>query len=162
MTTHDKKGGTVYVTTASVDEILDLRQQVLRPGKPRESALTDADLMPDTFHLAAHLDDGTLAACATFSTEGLPDTPAMAAFDARGVWRLRKMASAPHVRGQGFGGAVLRAGLDACASRGGRLVWCSGRLAAAGFYRHHGFTAVGDQYTVPGIGRHYHFVHELP
>ncbi|MFF3215732.1 GNAT family N-acetyltransferase [Streptomyces sp. NPDC002886] len=152
----------MYITSASVEDILDLRQQVLRPGQPRESALTEADLLPDTFHLAARTDTGELAACATFSTEPLPDDPALAPYVTEGTWRLRKMASAPHVRGQGFGGAVLLAGLDACHARGGRLVWCSGRLAAAGFYQHHGFTPVGDQYTVPGIGAHHHFVHRLP
>lgn len=151
----------MLVTFVSVEEILDLRQQVLRPGQPRESALTEADLLPDTFHLAARTDSGELAACATFSTEPLPDTPALAPFATEGAWRLRKMASGPQVRGQGFGAAVLRAGLDACAARGGRLLWCSGRIAATGFYEHHGFTAVGDQFTVPGIGQHYHFVREL-
>ncbi|MFZ3494872.1 GNAT family N-acetyltransferase [Streptomyces sp. 5.8] len=150
------------VIFVSVEEILDLRQRVLRPGQPRASALTEVDLLPDTFHLAAHTDSGELAACATFSSEPLPGTPALAPFATDGVWRLRKLASDPDVRGQGFGKAVLRAGLDACAARGGRLVWCSGRLAATGFYQHHGFTPVGDQYTVPGIGRHHHFVHELP
>ncbi|MFI5866517.1 GNAT family N-acetyltransferase [Streptomyces sp. NPDC051546] len=152
----------MLVTFVPVEEILDLRQEVLRPGQPRESALTEVDMLPDTFHLAARTDGGELAACATFSTEPLPDTPSLAPFVTEGVWRLRKMASAPQVRGRGYGGAVLRAGLDACAMRGGRLVWCSGRLAAAGFYQRHGFTPVGDQYTVPGIGRHHHFVHRLP
>ncbi|MDV5143135.1 GNAT family N-acetyltransferase [Streptomyces sp. SBC-4] len=152
----------MFVAFASVEEILDLRQRVLRPGQPRASALTDADLLPDTFHLAARTDSGELGACATFSTEPLPDTPALAPFPPEGVWRLRKLASDPTVRGQGFGKAVLAAGLDACAARGGRLAWCSGRLAAAGFYQHHGFTAVGDQYTVPGIGQHHHFVRTLP
>jgi GNAT superfamily N-acetyltransferase len=161
------RGSTIRIASVSVEEILDLRWHVLRPGRPRESALTDADLLPDTFHLAAYADSGDLGACATFSVEPLPDLPEFATFAADGfaagggAWRLRKMASDPQVRGQGFGAATLRAGLDECAARGGRLVWCSGRLAAAGFYLHQGFTSVGEQFSVPGIGPHYYFVREL-
>lgn len=156
------RGSTIRIASVSVEEILDLRWLVLRPGRPRESALTEADLLPDTFHLAAYADSGELGACATFSVEPLPDLPQFATFAADGgVWRLRKMASDPQVRGKGFGAATLRAGLDACAARGGRLVWCTGRLAASGFYLHHGFTAVGEQFSVPGIGPHHHFVREL-
>jgi GNAT superfamily N-acetyltransferase len=156
------KGSTIRIASVSVEEILDLRWHVLRPGRPRESALTETDLLPDTFHLAAYADSGDLGACATFSVEPLPDLPEFAPFAADGgVWRLRKMASDPQVRGQGFGAATLRAGLDECAARGGRLVWCSGRLVAAGFYLHQGFTSVGEEFSVPGIGPHYYFVREL-
>ncbi|MEY9872067.1 putative GNAT family N-acyltransferase [Streptacidiphilus sp. MAP12-33] len=149
------------VQLVPVEAVLDLRRQVLRPGRPRETALTDVDLLPDTFHVAVYTDSGELGACATFSSEPLPgDLPASGFPDGQ-VRRLRKMASAPHLRGQGFGGEALRAGMRESAVRGARLVWCSGRLAAAGFYRHHGFTAIGDRFTVPGIGEHFYFVREL-
>ncbi|SEL28789.1 GNAT family N-acetyltransferase [Streptacidiphilus jiangxiensis] len=151
----------MLVKLVPVAEVLDLRWHVLRPGRPRDTALTDVDLLPDTFHVAVYTDSGDLGACATFSTEPPPDDVSGGTFTAVEVRRLRKMASAPDLRGQGFGSAALRAGMDESAARGARLLWCSGRLAAAGFYRHHGFTAVGAQFTVPAIGEHYHFVREL-
>lgn len=151
----------MHVELVPVEAVLDLRWHVLRPGRPRETALTDVDRLPDTFHVAAYTDAGELGACATFSTEPLPDHLALGAFPDAQVRRLRKMASAPPLRGQGYGAAALRAGMDESAKRGARLLWCTGRLVAEGFYRHHGFTSVGAQFTVPGIGEHVHFVRDL-
>jgi predicted N-acetyltransferase YhbS len=126
---------------------------VLRPHLPREAALYPEDAGPDVFHLAERR-DGHIVSCVTFFPE-----PAEGV--AEPAWRLRGMATAPELRGQGLGGALLEAGVAEVLRRGGRAVWCNGRTMAVPFYRRHGFTPRGEEFEVPPIGPHYRLVREL-
>ncbi|CAG6393021.1 GNAT family N-acetyltransferase [Streptomyces cocklensis] len=134
-----------------VEEIFALRWAVLRTGLPRETAIYPEDALPGTFHVAAYDEAGAVQGCATFFPDALPGEAATA-------YRFRGMGSAPEVRGQGFGGAALTAGLRESAARGAAVVWCNGRIAATGFYHHLGFTAVGEEFTIEPSGPHYVFV----
>jgi predicted GNAT family N-acyltransferase len=64
------------------------------------------------------------------------------------------MATDASRRNAGLGGELLEAGLARVAARGGTLVWCNARLAAAVFYGRHGFTARGDVFDIPTVGPH--------
>ncbi|PGH50513.1 GNAT family N-acetyltransferase [Streptomyces sp. Ru87] len=164
-----------------VAEIFDLRWAVLRAGMPRESAVFAEDSGPEVFHIAAYDGDAPgrarVLGCVTFFPDPLPPRAAAAAASgavrrgaadggARGggpgtAYRFRGMASAPGVRGEGYGAAVLRAGLAEAAARGASAVWCNGRSPARGFYEHHGFTAVGEEFVIETAGPHYVFVARL-
>lgn len=130
------------------EEILDLRWFVLRPGRPRQTAEFPEDTHADVVHLAARDPDGAVVSCATFLPEPLDGEPA---------WRLRGMATSPAWQGKGIGGRLLESGVLAVAGRGGRLLWCNGRVSAEGFYLRHGFVARGDVFDVAPIGPHYVF-----
>ncbi|GHF43052.1 MULTISPECIES: GNAT family N-acetyltransferase [Streptomyces] len=134
-----------------VAEIFALRHAVLRPGLPPESAVFPEDGRPEAFHVAAYDEEGEVQACVTFVPEPLPDT-------GEAAYRFRGMASAPAVRGRGYGVAVLEAGLAEAAARGAGLVWCNGRTGARGFYEHHGFTVQGEEFMVEGVGPHFVFL----
>lgn len=134
-----------------VEEIFALRWAVLRTGLPRETAVYPEDALPGTFHVAAFDESGAVQGCATFFPDALPG-------QGEPAYRFRGMGSASEVRGQGFGGAALTAGLRESAARGAALVWCNGRIAATGFYHHMGFTAVGEEFTIEPSGPHYVFV----
>ena len=136
------------VELVSRDEILPIRHSVLRPGHPVAAAIYETDRSPDVFHVAER-DGGVVVACATLFPEPLDGEPA---------WRLRGMATLPGHRGRGIGGRLLDAGVAEIARRGGRLVWCNGRSAAAAFYLRHGFTIRGEEFDLPPIGPHYRFV----
>ncbi|MEV4441473.1 GNAT family N-acetyltransferase [Streptomyces sp. NPDC049577] len=138
-----------------VAEILPLRHAVLRPGLPPGAAAFPGDSAPGTFHVAAYDEAGAVRACVSF----FPEQPS---WDAPAAYRFRGMASDPAVRGRGYGVAVLRAGLAEAAARGAGLVWCNGRTGARGFYEHHGFTVVGEEFDVPGVGPHFVFTAKLP
>jgi GNAT superfamily N-acetyltransferase len=143
-----------------VEEIFALRWAVLRTGMPREAAVYPEDARDDTFHIAAYDEQGAVRGCATF----FPDpSPAFGpGFPQPGAdllaYRFRGMASAPEVRGQGFGAGALKAGLAECAARGALIVWCNGRTSATGFYESQGFTAVGEEFVLEPSGPHYVFV----
>ncbi|MEO3765907.1 GNAT family N-acetyltransferase [Streptomyces sp. B5E4] len=137
------------IRTARVDvaEIPALRHSVLLPQRPPAEAEFAEDTAPGAFHLAAYDAQGALAACVSFCPALLPgdDTPA---------YRFRGMASAPAARGQGYGVAVLAAGLTESAARDAHLVWCNARTSAAGFYLRHGFEVRGAEFVIEGVGAH--------
>ena len=128
-----------------LDDIIDLRCRVLRPGLPRDSARFVQDRRPGSFHLAYRDDAGEVVSCVTFVPEDLDGMPA---------WRFRGMATDEARRGEGLGSQVLKAGLAGVAARGGGLVWCNARVSALHFYRRHGFTERGDVFDIPDIGPH--------
>jgi predicted GNAT family N-acyltransferase len=152
--------------------VLPVRHQVLRPGRPLETAQFEQDAAPDTFHVAAHDSSGAVIGCATFFPDPLDNEPGMprsslAPAQLRSApptrsWVLRGMATLPEYRGQGVGGQVLGAGMAEVTRRGGAIVWCRGRVAAGEFYRRHGFVAQGEEFQIEHSGPHYVFVCKLP
>lgn len=124
-----------------------LRLRVLRPGQPASSVDHEHDYWPDTFHVGAFDARGEAVACATFYPEPSPA--------GRPGWRLRAMATAPEVRGHGYGAAALRFGIDEVRTRGGRLLWCNARAVAVGFYQRLGFRVVSEEFEIAPIGPHY-------
>lgn len=143
----------VRVELCEASRLHALRLRVLRPGQPPSSVDHDYDHRADTFHVGAFESDGTAVGCATFYPEHAPG--------GRAGWRLRAMATAPEVRGKGYGARVLRFGIDEVRARGGELLWCNARSPAVGFYERLGFRVVGDEFEIAPIGPHYVMEHGL-
>lgn len=130
-------------------ETLPLRLEVLRPGRPPESAVFAGDELPTTTHWGAFTPQGQLAAIATLMRTPLPGTTQPA-------WQIRGMASSPAARGQGYGSAVLNAALAYASSQAPQgPVWCNARVVALDFYRAHGFESQGLEFEIPGVGPHF-------
>ncbi|MDK1473928.1 GNAT family N-acetyltransferase [Streptomyces sp. 549] len=149
---------TTRTAVVPLPEIFALRWEVLRPGLPAASAEFAEDAEPGAFHIAAYDGDRPrVLACGSFYPEGFPDPggPGGTGF------RIRGMASAAHVRGRGYGAAVLAAGTAQALARGADVVWCNGRTEAGGFYRRHGYRTFGPEFVIPGVGPHFVFVREL-
>jgi predicted GNAT family N-acyltransferase len=149
---------TAEPSTVSVDEVAAeatyaLRAAVLRPDGGDVVWAGDED--PATVHLAARAPDGRIVGVVRFSPAACPWRPAGS------PWQLRGMATDAAVRGAGSGRALVIAGLDAVAVRGGDLVWCDARVTAAGFYERMGFTVATEPYDKPGIGPHLGMVKDL-
>lgn len=135
----------------SLDEIFELRHAVLRPGLPAQTAHFPQDDHPGVFHIAAYDDDGVVVGCVTFFPAPFDGAPGASAY------RFRGMGTAPEVRGQGYGAALVAAGLAEAARAGADYVWCNGRTSARGFYERLGFTVYGAEFTVQPSGPHYVF-----
>lgn len=112
------------------------------------------DAHPEVLHLAWLDEAGTAMSCVTFFPEPTPYAPGVA-------WRFRGMATAAGQRNRGIGGQLLEAGVSEVAARGGTAVWCNGRVAAAEFYRRHGFASHGEVFALVPAGPHYVFVRRL-
>jgi GNAT superfamily N-acetyltransferase len=144
------------VTVGVIDEALtrELRRSVLRPELPAGSALPGDDL-PGAVHLGAAADgdgdgDGDVTVLSTcfLYPDPCPWLPG------RPAWHLRQMATLPHRRGEGLGGAVLDAAVAYAHEAGAELLWCNARERAVPFYLRHGFAPHGpifsdERHTVP-------------
>ena len=137
-----------------------LRSAVLRPLLPPGSPVPFAeDAAPDCVHFGlyrggASRGPDTLLGIATIFPAPWPGSPpAPPQFGAS--WQLRGMATAPSIRGQGGGAALIARCLCHVARCGGTLFWCNGRVSAAPFYLKQGFSTCGPPFEVPVSGPHY-------
>lgn len=135
------------IRRVTVDEILPLRSEVLRGGGPLERALLPGDTEGLGVHWGTWL-GGLLVACVSLydvtSDDGVMST------------QLRGMATAPELRSQGFGGALLIVALRDWEGRADALrpLWCNARIRAVPFYERHGFVGEGEPFVFPGVGEH--------
>jgi predicted N-acetyltransferase YhbS len=146
--------GTVTVDEVPAEVTYALRRAVLRPDGGEVTWAGDED--PATFHLAARAGNSVVGVV-RFSPAPCPWRA-----DAGAPWQLRGMATDPALRGAGAGRALIAEGLARVAARGGDLVWCDARVAAAGFYERMGFAVVTGEFDKPGIGPHLGMVIDLP
>lgn len=130
-----------------------LRHRVLRPDQPKSACIYPLDDHPASAHFAAFRNSGLVGVASIFRerTDEPPSRPLAPHED----WRLRGMATDPSVRGDGYGGAMLRACLRHIERLEGRRLWCNGRTTVWGFYSRFGFEREGDEFDLPGLGPHY-------
>ena len=150
------------IKLVSAPETHELRNRVLRPGRPVEVVDYPQDRLPSAFHLGAFI-DGEHAGTASFYN--LPNELALAAAEnppAEELWQLRGMGSAPEYKGRGIGTAMLERAYPELTARGGTVLWCNARVVALEFYRKMGFLVLGDEFMVPDIGPHYVMWRRVP
>ncbi len=130
-----------------------LRAAVLRNDTPSRDLVLDGDDEPTTIHLGVRDSDGELVAVSTWLRRSPPGDGS-----AVGV-QLRAMATAPSVRGQGAGDALLTAGIArARATTPDAIVWARARDSALGFYVRHGFEVVEPGFMDEATGRPHHVI----
>jgi GNAT superfamily N-acetyltransferase len=131
---------------ARVEELIDLRHDVLRHGLPRESAMFEGDAAPTTRHYGA-FDGGTAVGCATLMLNQWEGEPA---------WQVRGMATDARFRSRGLGAALLRmAEAEVVEERSPvRLLWCNARVPAIRFYEKLGWAVRCEPFDIPTAGPH--------
>jgi thiamine transport system ATP-binding protein len=151
VTMDELRGEECSIVDVTAAETHPLRAAVLRNDTPSRDVVLDGDEEPTTFHLGARDRAGRLVGVSTWLVRPVPGRG-----DSRGV-QLRGMATAPDVRGRGYGDALLDAGIArARAEAPDAIVWARARDTALGFYRRHGFEVVEPGYVdaVTGIPHH--------
>ena len=129
------------------EKIQQLRNEVLWPHKTFEQCVLETDHLPSTFHFGVQL-DGLTVATVTLQQENSSKLPQ------EKQYRLRAMAVREGYRGQGFGDAIVDAGLNHLRELGVEVVWCDARVAALNFYRRLQFEELEEEYEIPIIGLH--------
>ena len=141
------------------EEIQQLRNEVLWPHKTFENCILETDMLSTTFHFGIQI-DGLNVATVTFQKEKTnklkQDSSKDVSQDAlqEKQYRLRAMAVREGYRGQGFGDAIVEAGLNHLRKLGVEVVWCDARVAALNFYRRLQFEELEEEYEIPIIGLH--------
>lgn len=123
-------------------EVIDVRHAVLRPGRPRATAVFSGDDAPDTRHWVAEVEGrvvGVASVMAAPAPDGLPAS-----------WQLRGMAVLPELQGRHVGAELLRAVQADVADP----LWCNARAAVEGFYAGLGWRGVGELFEIEPIGPH--------
>lgn len=123
----------MLVERVTAEDCYGLRESVLRPGQPKENWTFEADDDSRSIHLAMK-DDGEIVAIVSLLPEEKEGCP----------WRLRGMAVAESLRGQGVGQQLLVALLAMVYGS----VWCTARKNVLKFYMKNGFEIFGKEFTM--------------
>jgi predicted N-acetyltransferase YhbS len=129
------------------EEIQQLRNEVLWPHKTFENCILETDRLSTTFHFGVQI-EGLTVATVTLQQEKSHR------LQQEKQYRLRAMAVREGYRGQGFGDAIVEAGLNHLRELGVEVVWCDARVAALNFYRRLHFNELEEEYEIPIIGMH--------
>lgn len=129
------------------EEIQQLRNEVLWPHKTFENCILETDRLSTTFHFGIQI-EGLTVATVTLQQEKSHR------LQQEKQYRLRAMAVREGYRGQGFGDAIVEAGLNHLRDLGVEVVWCDARVAALNFYRRLHFNELEEEYEIPIIGMH--------
>ncbi len=132
------------ICSVSAADVAPLRGRILLAGE-LDSARFRGDDDVSTLHLAVVCAD-VIVAVATICREPLPGSNDSAA------WRLRGVAVEPAVQRHGFGKVLMKLCLDHAERQSGRLVWCTARESARGFYESLGFASARAPFTLPSRG----------
>ncbi len=132
---------------ASIQEVLPLRQKILRPRSTIEECEYPEDKQALTIHIGTHIGN-KLVTVATFVNEGHPD------FFYGHCYRLRGMATDDSFQHQGYGTQALSKGLEHMRKLNVDFVWCKARIRAFTFYEKMGFFFHGPYFDIPSIGLH--------
>ncbi|HZP90882.1 MAG TPA: GNAT family N-acetyltransferase [Actinomycetota bacterium] len=148
------------IRPVGLEQIRLVRHRLLRPRERPEELVYAGDDASDALHLGAFEGEQLVGIASVVRqaitaelasqaggepTEGTPQEV---------QWRLRGMATFPHARGRGHGARLVWGCVEHARSLGGRLLWCTARLSAEGFYRRLGFEGRGRVFGVPGLGPH--------
>lgn len=146
----------VDMRRATLEEITDLRHQVLRQGLPLSAAIFDGDRDPGSRHDGAFepvTSPPRAVGCATLHLNHWLDEPA---------WQLRGMATDPAFRGMGLGRQILAfLEADIRAVQPVVLLWCNARTPAVRFYQKLGWQVVSETFDIPTAGPHVQMVKRL-
>jgi GNAT superfamily N-acetyltransferase len=131
------------IRPSTLDEILELRDEVIIQGTGRTMPEFPGDRQETTIHMGAFA-AGRNVGCATFLQSSWDGEPA---------WQLRGMATAPDFRGIGIGAALLQEAERVLIARSPiRILWCNARQVAVPFYEKLGWRIETDEFLTPGIG----------
>lgn len=134
------------VVELTAEQTYELRRRVLRVDTPSTRVDWPGDDLPTTFHLGIveqpATDPVTVRAVSTWLGSPSPDVePSCVGL------QLRGMATDPIVRGQGFGAALLVAGIERARRSGADHIWANARSSVLDFYASWGFTVTSDEFT---------------
>lgn len=135
----------MFLKLISAAEVLPLRQDVLRSGKPIACCSFENDNTESTQHLGAFFNDKLVGILSLFVAKNQ-------IFDAAKQIQLRGMAIDKAHQKQGIGRGLLQETFKR--KRPDELIWCNARLSAIDFYQKNGFLKASDIFEISGVGPH--------
>jgi len=128
-----------------IEEIIDLRQEIIIKGTGRDSPYFDGDHDATTLHFGAFNDQKNVG-CLTYMLNSCQEKPAR---------QLRGMASAAELQGGGVGKLLLQTAESFIKQNSDiKQLWCNARKIAIGFYQKQGWQIASKEFNIPGVGPH--------
>lgn len=121
------------------DQVIDLRNRVLRKPLGLEFKEVDIESEWDSFHLAAFTYDGAVGGCLVMK----PISPSLV--------KMRQVAVDPNMQGQGIGFAMVRASEQWALKKGFSKIELHARIAAVPFYIKMNYLKEGAKFEEVGI-----------
>jgi len=128
-------------------ELIELRHEVLRQGKPVSTCYFKGDSDIDTFHVGA-FNGKNIIGCTSLMKKNHPE------FHQNDTYQLRGMAVFTDYRHKGIGKKLLDFALRYLMKINTELVWCNARTSAVSFYQKNYFLIKGDEFEISGVGPH--------
>lgn len=130
-------------------DVLELRQKILRPGRPLETCIFENDEKSTTNHFGIFIDE-KLIAIATVIKSNYDQTE-----DKQNVFQLRGMAVDDNHQGKNIG-RILIENIHHYYSETFHnfYIWCNARKSAENFYRKLGYQTKGSYFEISDVGSH--------
>ncbi len=135
------------IKEVSTDEILPIRQQVLRKGKSFEACLFKGDQLESTYHLGVFFDTKLVGICTLVISKKKIE-------NIQFNYQLRGMAVLEKFQSQRIGKAIMEHLPTFLAEKEIDKIWCNARIKAIGFYEKFQFKKVGKAFEIPDVGPH--------
>ena len=135
------------IKLAAVEDIIGIRHQVLRTGKPISTCYFEGDDLSNTYHFGTFLENKTIG-CVTLMPKPHHS------IDDKNAYQLRGMAILPDYQGQNIGEKLLYKAEEYLKSIKVKTVWCNVRLKAIRFYGKNDFQIISDEFQIPDVGPH--------
>jgi predicted GNAT family N-acyltransferase len=132
----------------SVDELLDVRNNVLREGRllPNECRFP-SDTVEGAFHLGYYVSE-QLACIASFHPQTHEPYTGLG-------YQLRGMATLEEFRGKSLGNQLLNFAIVYLRGQKANYIWCNARKKAVKFYLSIGFEIISEEFEIKNIGPHH-------
>ncbi|TNE73671.1 GNAT family N-acetyltransferase [bacterium] len=132
---------------ATLDEVIPLRHEILRKGRPVETAFFPEDKESETRHFGLFDESGVIACCLTIIPKNYKENDA---------WQLRGMATRADLQGNGVGSQLVEKAIDFMQEvQSKSIIWCNAREAACRFYEKLGWKIDSEKFDIDPIGPHY-------
>ena len=145
-----KLPSSILVKEITARQTYPLRHAVLRPQQTLAECVFPGDDGDGAFHLGGFLCDRLIVIASVMKER----EERFQIFTSKNQFRLRGVATAINVRGNGCGSAVLNACVERCWAEGGETLWCNARTSAAEFYQKKGFSTLPQEFEIPSVGPH--------
>ena len=133
----------------------EIRQEVLRPGKPRQTCIFDGDELPFAKHFGA-FEGGKLVGITSvypIITNAFPEENQL---------QMRGMAVLPESQRTGVGQMLVAAAEEYAQKKHFSVLWFNARVAAVPFYKKMGYEISGTEFEITEVGPHYIMFKKFP
>jgi len=132
---------------ATLEDVIQLRHQVLRKGRPIETASFFEDQFKSTLHFGIFNEQNKIICCLTITPNFYKGIDA---------WQLRGMATDYEVQGKGLGSLLVKQSIKFVQNEQNKaLMWCNARESAVRFYEKLGWHIDSERFDIEPIGPHF-------